>query len=183
MNRQLIISTLVAIIGVLCASTTAVAAEVRPNLATETKPPEYTYDRGIIGAVKAYGKLRSAPDQVVPDQFEPGGGGGCWGATTTRSRGIYPYNRGLHLYTVWCSNGSVITYRTSSSWPFGDFLCRCTSGPHVDKVAGGAGWSFVDVQAWASYACHSPWWFDWNDTLVMRIRYHPNGWYETIYYQ
>jgi hypothetical protein len=174
MNRQLIISTLVAVISAAFLGATLAP----PALAMETKPPEYTYDPGIVGAGKGYGKLRPAPNLV-----EPGGGGGCWGATTTRSRGLWPYNRGLHLYTVWCSNGSVITYRSSSSWPFGDFLCGCTSGPHVDKVAGGAGWSFVDVQAWASYACHSPWWFDWNDTLVMRIRYHPNGYYETIYYQ
>jgi hypothetical protein len=141
MNRQLIISTLVAVISAAFLGATLAP----PALAMETKPPEYTYDPGIVGAGKGYGKLRPAPNLV-----EPGGGGGCWGATTTRSRGLWPYNRGLHLYTVWCSNGSVITYRSSSSWPFGDFLCGCTSGPHVDKVAGGAGWSFVDVQAWAS---------------------------------
>jgi hypothetical protein len=175
MNRQLIISTLVAAI---CAAILG-AALAPPAFAAETKPSEYTYDRGVVGSAKGYGK----PKPVPPTQVEPGGGGGCWGATTTRSRGLYPYGRGLHLYTVWCSNGSVITYRTSSSWPFVDFLCGCSSGPHVAKVAGGAGWSFVDVQAWASYACHSPWWFDWNDTLVQRIRYHPNGYYETIYYQ
>jgi hypothetical protein len=170
------------LVVLLVALTAGALVTAAPSYANDPLPSEATYDPGMtVGKYRA--KPTKPPQGVPATQVEPGGGGGCWSTTTTRSRGLYPYNRGLHLYTVWCSNGSVITYRSSSSWPFGDFLCACSSGPHVDKVAGGAGWSFVDVQAWASYACHSPWWFDWNDTLVMRIRYHPNGYYETIYYQ
>ena len=76
----------------------------------------------------------------------------------------------------------IITYRESSAWPGVDFLCSA-SDVWWGKVGGGAGWSFVDVQAQAAFACDSPWWFDWHDFLMQRIRYHPNGYYETIAYQ
>jgi hypothetical protein len=36
------------------------------------------------------------------------------------------------------------------------------------------------VQAQATFGCNSPWWFDWHDALMQRIRYYGNGWYETI---
>ena len=107
----------------------------------------------------------------------------CWGATTSRARGVYPYGRALHLYTMWCGRNWIITYRTSSAWVSHDFLCHLNSGPHTARVAGGLGWSWVDVQAWATYGCHSPWWFEWNDTLLQRIRYHANGYYQLIHYQ
>ena len=42
------------------------------------------------------------------------------------------------------------------------------------------GW--VQVQAWVDVACHSPWWFDWHDSLMMRVNYYPNGVYETVAY-
>jgi hypothetical protein len=51
------------------------------------------------------------------------------------------------------------------------------------KVGGGAGWTIVDVQAQARFACNSPWWFDWHDALMQRMRYYGNGWYETIAYE
>ena len=114
-------------------------------------------------------------------QAEGGGGGTCWGKQLERSEGWFPYGRRLYLYTVWCGSQGVITYRSSSPWTSHDFSCWTTNGPHVAKTYGGAGWGMVEVQAWAEVACHSPsYWPTWHDTLMMRVRYYPNGWYETV---
>jgi hypothetical protein len=125
----------------------------------------------------------SGNDPPAPPGSIPAGPTACWAISLNRSRGVYPYHRALNLYTTWCGQSWVITYRASTAWPSHDFLCRVTGGPNTTRVAGGAGWSFVDVQSSVSYGCHSPWWFDFNDTLMMRIRYHANGYYQTIAYQ
>jgi hypothetical protein len=59
-------------------------------------------------------------------------------------------------------------------------LCWNSGGPYQARTYGGVGWSVVQVQTWVDVACHSPWWFDWNDTLMMRVNYYPNGYYATV---
>ena len=147
------------------------------------KPPEYTFDPQMakqppvreVTVKNLSSDLHDSAD-LYDDPTR------CWSITTTRSRGLWPYARAVHLYTLWCSRSGSITYRESSAWPSTDFLCSA-SDLWWGKVGGGAGWTFVDVQAQANFACHSPWWFDWHDSLMQRIRYHGNGWYETIAYQ
>jgi hypothetical protein len=123
-----------------------------------------------------------ASSGVAPAQIpsEGGGGGACWGKELERSKGVWPYAHRLFLYTVWCGSGGLITYRASDVRTSHDFMCWNTSGPHVAKLAGGAGWTYVQVQAWVDVACHSPWWFDWHDSLMMRVNYYPNGVYQTV---
>jgi hypothetical protein len=118
-----------------------------------------------------------APTMVPP---EGGGGGTCWGKELERSKGAWPYAHRLFLYTVWCGSGGLITYRASDVRTSHDFMCWNTSGPHLAKTAGGAGWTLVQVQAWVDVACHSPWWFDWHDSLMMRVNYYPDGVYQTV---
>jgi hypothetical protein len=118
-----------------------------------------------------------APTMVPP---EGGGGGTCWGKELERSEGAWPYGHRLYLYTVWCGSGGLITYRASDVRTSHDFMCWNTSGPYLAKMAGGAGWTLVQVQAWVDVACHSPWWFDWHDSLMMRVNYYPNGVYQTV---
>jgi hypothetical protein len=120
-----------------------------------------------------------APEPQIPP--EGGGGGTCWGKQLERSEGVYPYGRRLYLYTVWCGSGGVITYRSSTAWTNHDIACWTDGGPYVAKTYGGAGWGMVEIQAWAQVACHSPsYWPTWHDTLMMRVRYYPNGWYQTV---
>jgi hypothetical protein len=162
----------------------ASAALAPPSLAANEKPTTFTDDPGF----SAEGQGQAIRARLGRDPLRPslmpccGDATHCWSTTTTRSRGLWPYGRAIHLYTIWCAQGGIINYRDSSAWPSVDFLCGA-SDLWWGKVAGGAGWPFVDVQAQAAFACNSPWWFDWHDFLMQRIRYHPNGWYETIAYQ
>ena len=164
-----------ALVGALLAGALFYPSAVLAATQSAPPPPEYTYDSGFV----AKGQARVPPRVAMPS---PGDGTTCWSITTTRSRGLWPYGRAIHLYTIWCGKSGIITYRESSAWPGVDFLCSA-SDVWWGKVGGGAGWSFVDVQAQAAFACDSPWWFDWHDFLMQRIRYHPNGYYETIAYQ
>jgi hypothetical protein len=174
MRRLIFVLTLLA--AAALASPSLAATEKPPP---EQQPPEFTNDPGFSAVGQAEEvEARRGRDPMMPccDATH------CWSTTTTRSRGLWPYGRAIHLYTLWCSQGGIINYRDSSAWPSVDFLCG-SSDLWWGKVGGGAGWPFVDVQAQAAFACHSPWWFDWNDFLMQRIRYHPGGWYETIAYQ
>ncbi len=168
MTRRFLFVGALAVAALFSASTGLAATEPAP-------PREYSSDSGFA----AEGQGRVAPRPAMPGD---GDGSTCWSITTTRSRGLWPYGRAIHLYTVWCGKSGQITYRASSAWPGVDFLCS-SSDLWWGKVAGGAGFWFVDVQAQAAFACDSPWWFDWHDFLMQRIRYHPNGYYETIAYQ
>jgi hypothetical protein len=49
-----------------------------------------------------------------------------------------------------------------------DFMCWNTGGPYLARTAGGAGWSFVEAQSSVDVLSHSPFWFDWHDTLMCR---------------
>ena len=149
-----------------------------PQALAGEKPPEYTFDAGPPKQPPPR-EVRT-PKKLGSDLFEDPQR--CSEITTTRSRGLWPYGRAIHLYTLWCSHSGVITYRASSAWPSVDFMCGA-SDLWWGKVGGGAGWTFVDVQAQSAFACHSPFWFDWHDFLMQRIRYHGNGWYETLAYQ
>ena len=116
-------------------------------------------------------------------QAEGGGGGLCWGRELMRSKGTWPYVRRLYLYTVWCGSGGVITYRSSSVRTSHDTICWTSSGPFLAKTAGGAGYSFVEVQTWAGVSCHSPVYFvSFHDSMMLRVRYYPNGGYATVAY-
>ena len=146
-------------------------------------PASYAVDPEAQPPVDAYlldNGIREVPPRLGPLGPDPGGGGGCWGKELLRAKGTFPYARRLFLYTVWCGSGGLITYRASSVRTDHDVLCWNTSGPFVTKTAGGAGWTWVQVQAWVDVACHSPWWFDWHDSLMMRVNYYPNGVYQTV---
>jgi hypothetical protein len=169
MNSKRFISTFVAAAAVLCSPVPAAAADPS-NLSFDRAEALFGADGGI-----------TAPTPVKPTQVEGGGGGNCWSKQLDRSEGWSPYNRHLFLYTVWCGSSGTITYRSSSVWTSHDFACWTTNGPHVAKTYGGAGWSLVEVQAWAEIACHSPtYWPTWHDTLMMRVQFYPNGWYQTV---
>jgi hypothetical protein len=170
MNSKRIISTLITALAVLGSTAPPAAAEPSRNLSLERAKARFA----AAGTV-------SERVPISPAQAEGGGGGTCWGVQLDRSEGWSPYNRHLFLYTVWCGSSGKITYRSSSVWTSHDFACWTTNGPHVARTYGGAGWSLVEVQAWAEIACHSPsYWPTFHDTLMMRVRYYPNGWYQTV---
>ena len=153
-----------------------------PKTGAQQPSPEYSHDSGF--SAKGQGRAISPAEAKRLSPAMPGGGDGtvCWSTTTTRSRGLWPYGRAVHLYTLWCAKSGVINYRDSVAWTGMDWLCS-SHNLWWGKVGGGAGWTFVDVQAQAEFTCQSPWWFDWHDFLMQRIRYHGNGWYEPIAYQ
>jgi hypothetical protein len=158
---------------VIAATALTVLVAAAPSIAAGPPPAPkelFAVDNGVraVGGVPA-------------NQAEGGGGGTCWGKQLERSEGWFPYGRRLYLYTVWCGSQGVITYRSSSAWTSHDFSCWSTNGPHIARTYGGAGWGMVEVQSWVEVACHSPsYWPTWHDTLMMRVRYYPNGWYETV---
>jgi hypothetical protein len=104
--------------------------------------------------------------------------GTCWQRESKRSRGILAYTRRLYLLTTWCARfGTTISYRISSVRTHHDTFCGNSSGPYVTKTAGGTGNTFVDVQAWVEIECASipSNWPKYHDTLMMRMRYLPDG--------
>ena len=104
--------------------------------------------------------------------------GTCWQRESKRSKGILAYTRRLSLLTTWCARfGTTISYRFSSSRTHHDTFCGNSSGPYVTKTAGGTGNTFVDVQAWVEIECGSipTNWPKYHDTLMMRMRYLPDG--------
>jgi hypothetical protein len=136
---------------------------------------------GAVGTATAGGGIGGGAGLPQPAQAEGGGGGTCWGAELQRSKGWWPYRHRLFLYTVWCGSGGRITYRSSTARTAHDSICWTENGPHVAKTAGGAGYSFVEVQSWAGVACHSALYFiSFHDTLMLRVRYYPNGYYQTV---
>jgi hypothetical protein len=162
------------LIAAMAASTLLVAASpAHGSGPTRSADQLFAADNGV----------REVPVSPRASQIPPEGGGGgtCWGKQLERSEGWFPYGRRLYLYTIWCGSGGAITYRSSTAWTSHDFSCWTTNGPHVAKTYGGAGWGMVEVQAWAEVACHSPsYWPTWHDTLMMRVRYYPDGWYQTV---
>jgi hypothetical protein len=99
-----------------------------------------------------------------------------------RSRGSGPWTRRLFLYTVWCGRSGVITYRSSSVRTHHDVFCWNSSGPSWTRTFGGAGYPVVEVQAWVAVSCASipAGWPNYNDSLMMRVQYFPNGGYRTV---
>ena len=118
------------------------------------------------------------PTPVGRDIF----GSSCWSKELKRSRGTWPWGRRLFLYTVWCGRAGTITYRTSSVRTAHDTFCWNPTGPQVAKTYGGATYTVVEVQAWVEVACASvpAGWPNFHDSLLMRIRYFPNGVYRTV---
>jgi hypothetical protein len=107
----------------------------------------------------------------------------CWSKELERSDGgSWPWVRRLFLYTVWCGRSGVITYRESAVRTHHDTFCWNVDYPRLVKTAGGAGWTFVEVQTWVEVECASiPFsWPRYHDTLMMRVRYYPWGGYETV---
>jgi len=104
--------------------------------------------------------------------------GTCWQRESRRTRGTLTYTRRLYLLTTWCARfGTTISYRLSSVRTHHDSFCWNTSPPVSQKTAGGTGWSWVDVQAWVEIECASvpSYWPKYHDTLMMRMRYLPDG--------
>jgi len=135
-------------------------------------------------AALAWSAAASAAGGIVgPKQVDGSPAGACWGKELERSKGLWPYRHRLFLYTVWCGSAGKISYRSSTVRTHHDSICWTETGPYVAKTAGGAGYGFVEVQAWAGVACHSSLYFvSFHDTLMMRVRYYPNGVYETVAY-
>lgn len=99
-----------------------------------------------------------------------------------RSRGSGPWTRRLYLYTVWCGKAGIITYRSSSVRTQHSLFCGNSSGPTLTRTFGGANWPLVEVQAWVAVSCTSipTNWPSYNDSLMMRVQYFPNGVYRTV---
>jgi hypothetical protein len=135
----------------------------------------------VVAALAGSGAAAAAGGIGAPTSVEGSPSGGCWSKELERSKGWFPYRHALYLYTIWCGSGGRITYRTSSVRTAHDSICWTETGPHLTKTAGGAGYSFVEVQAWAGVACHSALYFiSFHDTLMLRVRYFPNGVYQTV---
>jgi hypothetical protein len=148
-----------------------------PTASAEEQPPPPEFNaQGVVPGSSAASPTK-LPGRM---QLEGSGGGACWSKQLERSEGVYPYGRRLYNYTVWCGNGGTITYRSTAGWTSHDWLCWNQGGPYQAKTFGGAGSWVVQVQVWVDVACHSPWWFNWNDTLMMRVNYYPNGYYATV---
>ncbi len=174
MHTTRLISTLAALVAALAAATPA-AAEAPFALSPEADAARF-YAGGSLEETASSAKER--PGRM---QAEGSGGGICWGKELLRSKGSFPYVRRLYLYTVWCGSGNTITYRSSTVRTSHDSVCWTESGPFLAKTAGGAGYSFVEVQTWAGVACHSPIYFvSFHDSLMMRVRYYPSGGYQTV---
>lgn len=171
MNSTRLISLLAAVAASLALAPTASAEET-----TQPPPPPEFYSDSTI-ETSGTGTIKSGPQRMQP---EGGGGGICYGVQLERADGGWPYRRRLYNYTVWCGSGGYITYRSTSAWTSHDFMCWNTGGPYVNRAAGGAGWTYVQVQVSVNVACHSPWWFNWHDTLMMRVNYNPYGGYHTV---
>ncbi len=172
-----LISTLAALVAALAAAAPAAAEPPPPDLSFEAAASLFSTGSSVEETTSG-GKQR--PGRM---QAEGGGGGICWGKELLRSKGTWPYARRLYLYTVWCGSGGTITYRSSSVRTSHDSICWNTSGPYLTKMAGGAGFSFVEVQTWAGVACHSPLYFvSFHDSMMLRVRYYPNGGYATVAY-
>ena len=175
MDTTRLISTLAALVAALAAAAPAAAKE-RSEPSLEQASALFATD----GEAGGSGQASSRPGQM---QAEGGGGGICWGKELLRSKGTWPYVRRLYLYTIWCGSGGIITYRSSSVRTSHDTICWTESGPFLARTAGGAGSSFVEVQTWAGVACHSPVYFiSFHDSMMLRVRYYPNGGYATVAY-
>lgn len=110
----------------------------------------------------------------------------CYSRETERTRGILMYTRRLYLLTSWCArNNKVIISRVSTARTHHDSWCWNQSGPFTSRTAGGVGYTFVDVQAWVEIECASvpTYWPKWHDTLMMRMRYLPNGYVQRLAYE
>jgi len=175
MNTTRLISTLAALAAALAAAA--------PAAAKEPSQPSLELASALFATDGEAGGSGQAARRLGPMQAEGGGGGICWGVELLRSKGTWPYVRRLYLYTIWCGSGGIITYRSSSVRTSHDTICWTESGPFLAKTAGGAGYSFVEVQAWAGVACHSPVYFvSFHDSIMLRVRYYPNGGYATVAY-
>jgi hypothetical protein len=141
-------------------------------------PPPPNGDPWAPGAVPGEGVGNPHPS--------PGGwqyyGSTCWAKDLMRSEGSGPWTRRLFMYTVWCGRSGRITYRSSSVRTQHDVLCWNSSGPTATRTLGGANFSVVEVQAWVAVTCASipTGWPNYNDTLMMRVQYFPNGIYRTV---
>ncbi len=174
MNTTRLISTVAVLVAALAAATPA-AAEAPSDLSPEADAARF-YAGGTLEETAFSAKER--PGRM---QAEGAAGGICWGKELMRSKGTFPYVRRLYLYTVWCGSGNTITYRSSTVRTSHDAVCWTESGPFLAKTAGGANYSFVEVQTWAGVACHSPVYFLlFHDSLMMRVRYFPNGAFQTV---
>ena len=170
-----LISTLAAATAALAAATPAAAESPPSHLSFEDASALFSSGSSLVQTARSR--------TLAPMQAEGGGGGICWGVELQRAKGTWPYVRRLFLYTIWCGSGGQITYRSSAVRTSHDSICWNTSGPHLAKTAGGANFSFVEVQAWTAVACHSPLYFvSFHDSLMMRVRYYPNGAYQTVAY-
>lgn len=131
--------------------------------------------------------------EIVPGEgvgdWHPNPGGGwqlygssCYAKELKRSAGGGPWGRRLFLYTVWCGRTGKITYRASAVRTQHDVFCWNTSGPTWTRTYGGANYALVEIQAWVEVACASipAGWPNYNDTLMMRVQYFPNGVYRTV---
>lgn len=135
----------------------------------------------MVAALCFAGAATGAGGVGQPLSVEGGPSGWCWSKELERSKGLFPYRHRLFLYTVWCGSAGRITYRSSTARTAHDSICWTESGPFLAKTAGGAGYGVVEVQAWAGIACHSPVYFiSFHDSLMMRVRYFPNGVYQTV---
>jgi hypothetical protein len=141
-------------------------------------PAEFYYD-DVPPAFEGKGDNGGYYSAVCPRNWK-------FGKELQRSQGRGVWARRLYLYVVWCSNslsGHITKYTFSVRPSHGDW-CASTHPPMARVTNGGAGWNFVDVQAWVEVECASvP--FNWpkhHDTLMMRIRYFANGWYRLLEY-
>lgn len=98
----------------------------------------------------------------------------CWSNKATLSKGTYPYNRTLIVYTYWCGYlGGALTYRsTNVSWNTGP-LCG-NEGTNQYRISGGVGYSWVKIHTEAWFGCATPWWFQLHDSIWMNLVY--NSW-------
>ncbi len=139
-------------------------------------PPAEFWDENVLPPAEGTGSSGGFYSTTCPRQWK-------FGKELLRSQGPAFWTRRLYLYVVWCSNsltGVITNYSHSVRTSHGNW-CQNTLTPASKVTDGGRGARYVEIQAWVEVECASvP--FSWpkhHDTLMMRIRYFPSGWYRT----
>jgi hypothetical protein len=154
--------------------------DAAPTIATHQVSPaearSFGQQRGVVseGVVPANPSPAAAEATTASAEATTEAGHYCWSNKATLSKGTYPYNRTLVVYTYWCGYlGGALTYRsTNVSWSTGP-LCS-NEGANQYRLSGGVGSSWVKIHTEAWFGCDTPWWFKLHDSIWMNLVY--NSW-------
>jgi hypothetical protein len=135
-------------------------------------PTDYTAERGLIQAgitpAPKVDVLKTATTEAEAQAVTSSTA--CWQHHWRYDRGYLAFHRAVNQLTFWCSNWSVITYRSTSTWPDTGFLCSVMWGPDSWRSGGGVGSWHVDVTSRGGFSCWLNY-FEYRDWIQFTIRY------------